>query len=51
MNKDFVKITHELKVWPEYFHLIRDKEKEFEIRKNDRGFKRVERYCNPDYFC
>jgi len=34
-----LKMTHELKVWSEYFHLIRDRKKEFEIRKNDRGFR------------
>ena len=32
-------MTHDLKCWPEYFQLIVDKKKTFEIRKNDRGFE------------
>lgn len=35
-----MKIDHELKVWPEYFDAIRNGEKLFEIRKDDRGFQR-----------
>jgi hypothetical protein len=31
--------THELKILPEYFNLAERGLKDFEIRKNDRGFK------------
>ncbi len=31
--------THYLKVWPEYYRVIKTGEKKFEIRKNDRNFK------------
>jgi len=30
--------THALKCYPEYFMLVRYRRKNFEIRKNDRGF-------------
>lgn len=32
-------VTHELKTWPDYFEKILSGEKNFEVRKNDRGFK------------
>jgi hypothetical protein len=31
--------THELKILPQYFNAVQDGSKNFEIRKNDRGFK------------
>ena len=32
-------MIHELKILPEYFDAVRSREKTFELRKNDRGFK------------
>lgn len=32
-------MTHCLKVWPEYFTDLNNRDKNFEIRKNDREFK------------
>ena len=32
-------MIHELKILPEYFDAVARREKTFEIRKNDRGFK------------
>jgi len=31
--------THELKCWPEFFSLIVDGTKTFDLRKNDRGYE------------
>ena len=31
--------THNLKCWPEYFSLINAGVKNFDLRKNDRGFR------------
>ena len=31
-------MVHELKTWEEYFKAISSVEKDFELRKNDRGF-------------
>jgi len=31
-------MIHELKTWIDYFELIRNGKKSFELRKNDRGF-------------
>jgi hypothetical protein len=32
-------MNHRLKTWPEYFRAIRNREKTFEVRLNDRDFK------------
>ncbi len=32
-------MTHELKIWPQYFERVRDGSKTFEVRNNDRGFQ------------
>ena len=32
-------MTHELKILPEYYEAVVKREKTFEIRKNDRGFR------------
>lgn len=32
-------MTHALKTWPEYFQVIKDGSKTFEVRKADRNFK------------
>ena len=32
-------MTHELKVWAEYFNEVATGKKPFEVRKNDRNFK------------
>jgi len=31
---------HKLKIWPKYFKAIKKEEKTFELRKNDRDFKK-----------
>lgn len=37
-GKEQVKI-HELKTWPEFFGLVDERQKNFEVRKNDREFQ------------
>jgi hypothetical protein len=32
--------THDLKIWPEYFDLVQSGEKTFEVRFNDRNFRK-----------
>lgn len=32
-------ITHELKVWPEFFDALDNRTKPFEVRKNDRDYR------------
>jgi hypothetical protein len=32
-------MRHDLKTWPQYFNRILDREKKFELRKNDRDFQ------------
>ena len=31
---------HELKIWPQFFQAVIDEEKTFEVRKDDRGFRK-----------
>lgn len=35
---DYHKRIHELKTWPEHYSQVRDGIKQFELRKNDRGY-------------
>ena len=32
-------MKHELKIWPEFYERVRDGEKTFEVRTNDRNFQ------------
>lgn len=32
-------VKHELKIWPEYFDDVFHRRKNFEVRKNDRGYQ------------
>lgn len=32
-------MTHELKIWPQYYARVKDGSKTFEVRENDRGFQ------------
>lgn len=49
-------ITHDLKIWPDFFDAIESGQKPFEIRKNDRDFRvgdllRLSEYApGPDEF-
>ena len=33
-------MTHELKIWPQFYVPVADRIKTFEIRRNDRGFQK-----------
>jgi len=39
MNEPRPRITHELKIWPEYFNQVRNGRMKFQLRRNDRDFK------------
>ncbi len=42
-------MVHKLKTWPEYFLLMEKGEKNFELRKNDRGFKAGHKLILEEY--
>lgn len=42
-------MTHALKTWPEYFKLIREGKKRYELRKNDREFKEGDKIILQEY--
>ncbi len=42
-------MLHELKTWPEYFQLMVDGKKPFELRKNDRGFLKGQELLLREY--
>jgi len=42
-------VRHELKCWPEYFQPIIDGLKRFEVRKDDRGFKKDDELFLREY--
>ncbi len=35
-----VNITHDLKIWPQFYEAILNGSKNFEVRNNDRGFQK-----------
>ncbi len=39
MTESLLRVSHELKCWPQYFAALFDGRKRFEIRENDRNFK------------
>lgn len=43
-------MKHELKCWPEYFHALVLGAKPFEVRKNDRDFKRGDTLVIQEFF-
>lgn len=42
-------MTHELKIWPEYFKQLLSGNKPFELRKNDRGFQADDKLLLREY--
>ena len=42
-------MTHELKTLPDYFQRIWDGEKNFEVRRNDRGFQKGDEVLLDEY--
>lgn len=42
-------VTHELKCWPPYFAAIRRKEKNFDVRRDDRGFQKGDTVILREY--
>ncbi len=32
-------MNHELKIWPQFYHAVREGKKNFEVRKNDRAYQ------------
>lgn len=42
--------THELKCWPQYFLDLNSGNKNFEIRKDDRGFKVGDKLVIREYY-
>jgi ASC-1-like (ASCH) protein len=42
-------MTHALKTWPEYFQLIREGKKRYELRENDREFKEGDKIILQEY--
>ena len=42
-------VHHDLKCWPEYFQQVWDRNKLFEIRKNDRGFTKGDTFTLWEY--
>lgn len=47
-------MTHDIKIWPGYYHAVRSGEKTFEVRNNDRNYQKGDlvlmRYFDPEYF-
>ena len=43
-------MTHELKIWPQYFCRVADGSKTFEVRENDRGFQPGDIVVLKEYF-
>lgn len=43
------KRTHTIKCWPAYFAAIRSGEKNFEVRRDDRGYQRGDKLVLREY--
>lgn len=39
MSEPRARITHELKIWPEYFNEVRGGRMKFQLRRNDRDYR------------